>query len=633
MAITAEEVRIIVDAEVNKALSGLKKTDSQTTKLTAAFKKLAGPVALGAVALKAIEVGKEFSQLAAGAEETRSKFNTVFKDQAVSVAAWADEYADAVGRSSTDTLAFLATIQDTLVPLGFARDAAGDLSKQVIELAGDLASFNNLPTADVVRDIQSAIVGNTETLRKYGVVASQVAIEQEALNSGIWAGEGAITAQEKAAAILNLTLKGTEDAQGDLERTQDSAANVARKLEAAQKDLGIVLGDLLNDVLTPIREEFTKIIESQTSWLEFVKQQKDDQEGLARGFSTLTEQLEAYDRELENLRGQSTIGLGPLAEQEQKEAIARVERLKAATEGLILLQDQVSLSEQERARNAEIIARSQEALNRVNEKGNMSLEERRDYLQGEIEYLAQYRTLPGVQATLNTLVAKRNALDIAGATGVKSLADETGKAIEATEGLSTEYRTMDSVVGGLGDTTANLVDSVVMLAQEMEKLPPIGEQVRDALVNASASIGESFGQALAEGASFAEASKELLKDAAATTLRVIAAEATARALLAYGTGNVGQGVALTAAAVSAGAAAGAIASFANGGSHSGGLRIVGENGPELEATGPSRIYNARQTERMLSGGNVVLNFTGAFTEELAVDFQRKIESAQRRGLR
>ena len=38
--------------------------------------------------------------------------------------------------------------------------------------------------------------------------------------------------------------------------------------------------------------------------------------------------------------------------------------------------------------------------------------------------------------------------------------------------------------------------------------------------------------------------------------------------------------------------------FAMGGMHSGGLRIVGENGPELEATGPSRIYNNRDTANM-----------------------------------
>lgn len=42
--------------------------------------------------------------------------------------------------------------------------------------------------------------------------------------------------------------------------------------------------------------------------------------------------------------------------------------------------------------------------------------------------------------------------------------------------------------------------------------------------------------------------------------------------------------------------------FASGGDFGGGMRLVGENGPELEATGPSRIFNANQTKQMLSGG-------------------------------
>jgi hypothetical protein len=40
--------------------------------------------------------------------------------------------------------------------------------------------------------------------------------------------------------------------------------------------------------------------------------------------------------------------------------------------------------------------------------------------------------------------------------------------------------------------------------------------------------------------------------------------------------------------------------FATGGDHAGGWRIVGEDGPELEATGPSRIFNANQTKDMFS---------------------------------
>ena len=48
---------------------------------------------------------------------------------------------------------------------------------------------------------------------------------------------------------------------------------------------------------------------------------------------------------------------------------------------------------------------------------------------------------------------------------------------------------------------------------------------------------------------------------------------------------------------------GQIPAFASGGDHMGGLRLVGENGPELEVTGPSRIYNNADTMSMLGGGS------------------------------
>lgn len=41
--------------------------------------------------------------------------------------------------------------------------------------------------------------------------------------------------------------------------------------------------------------------------------------------------------------------------------------------------------------------------------------------------------------------------------------------------------------------------------------------------------------------------------------------------------------------------------YATGGLHRGGYRIVGENGPELEFTGPSRIMNATQTRNLMTG--------------------------------
>jgi hypothetical protein len=49
----------------------------------------------------------------------------------------------------------------------------------------------------------------------------------------------------------------------------------------------------------------------------------------------------------------------------------------------------------------------------------------------------------------------------------------------------------------------------------------------------------------------------------------------------------------------------ALPQFASGGYHSGGWRVVGENGPELEHTGASRIFSNGQSKGLLSTDELV----------------------------
>lgn len=48
-------------------------------------------------------------------------------------------------------------------------------------------------------------------------------------------------------------------------------------------------------------------------------------------------------------------------------------------------------------------------------------------------------------------------------------------------------------------------------------------------------------------------------------------------------------------------------SFATGGKHKGGARIVGEKGPELEVTDPSQIFDAQSTSQILRNMNAPIN--------------------------
>lgn len=203
-----------------------------------------------------------FVKLASDAEETTSKFNVVFGDLAGDMQDHVNDLAHSIGRSRTDLMGYAATIGDTLKPLGFSADATLEMSASVVDLSEDLASFNNLNTPDVVRDIQSALVGNTETLRKYGVVASQDAIIQEALNSGLIKNKNELDATTKAQAIFNILLKGTADAQGDALRTADGTANQMRALQSEFKALAEELGQ----IMIPIAQELIKHLRGMIDW-------------------------------------------------------------------------------------------------------------------------------------------------------------------------------------------------------------------------------------------------------------------------------------------------------------------------------------------------------------------------------
>ena len=248
--------------------AGTKKATSAIGSLDSKIAGLVTGGALIAAGYMLADFAGEAISAASDVEEAYGKFNVVFGDFADSTEADLDAIAEASKRSKYDLIEYAATLQDTFVPLGFARNEAAEMSTQLVQLAVDLASFNNVAEADVVRDLQSALVGNTETLRKYGVVAQETQIKQEALALGLWDGTGAVDAQAKASAILSLAVKGTTDAQGDAERTADSYANTSRELDAALQDLNVTMGQRLLPAATETKARFAELIRQTIDFLE-----------------------------------------------------------------------------------------------------------------------------------------------------------------------------------------------------------------------------------------------------------------------------------------------------------------------------------------------------------------------------
>lgn len=229
--------------ELGNLESSLGQTMTKGQKVTAGLKKAALPAA---AALTAIGAGAKVAISAASdLNEQINKAGAVFDQSAPSVVAWSKTLTESFGMSQTAALEAAGTFGNMLVPMGFAPAEAAKMSKSMVELAGDLASFNNASPEETLAALQSGLAGQSEPLRKFGVFLDDARLKQEALRQGLYDGKGAMSAAAKASATLAIVLKDTTDAQGDFARTSSGAANQARIQKAQMQDLSAQLGQAL----------------------------------------------------------------------------------------------------------------------------------------------------------------------------------------------------------------------------------------------------------------------------------------------------------------------------------------------------------------------------------------------------
>jgi hypothetical protein len=119
----------------------------------------------------------------------------------------------------------------------------------LVELAADMASFNNVPIEDALNALRSGLSGETEPLKRFGVALNDVRLRQEALNLGIYDGSGVLTVAQKSQAAYALILRDTALQQGDVARTAGGLANQKKFLAAQVEDLSGTFGAVLMPVM------------------------------------------------------------------------------------------------------------------------------------------------------------------------------------------------------------------------------------------------------------------------------------------------------------------------------------------------------------------------------------------------
>jgi len=214
-------------------------------------------IAFGAAVIVGKIKGLTGAAIAAGsaAEEMLGKYNVVFGQFRDRVTRELGAFGEAVGRSRVELQQMASGVQDTFVPLGFARERAADLSVSLTTLATDVASFNNAADSDVMNNFTSALVGNHEAVRQYGIIITEATLDQELMRMGIEGGIRAADEQEKVMARLNLIYAGTTDAQGDAARTAGSWANTQRSLNAILADTAATVGGNMTQALKPLLQD------------------------------------------------------------------------------------------------------------------------------------------------------------------------------------------------------------------------------------------------------------------------------------------------------------------------------------------------------------------------------------------
>ena len=209
--------------------------------------------------------GKDSISAASDAEEASAKFNQVFRNLAEGTRDDLEIMAEANRRSIYDLVSFASTLQDTFVPLGFAREEAAQLSTTITQLGVDIAAFSNKADAEVIQNLTSAIVGNHEAVRSYGIVLTETVLKQELARMGADNLTGAQLELAKAQARVNIIMRASADAQGAAVREADSYANTLKAFDAAVLELKVSIGEGLLPLMTELAETAIDIVQTLNS--------------------------------------------------------------------------------------------------------------------------------------------------------------------------------------------------------------------------------------------------------------------------------------------------------------------------------------------------------------------------------
>lgn len=260
-------LRADLSASIADFASGFSKAADQVKSFSDKFQKagksmqdFGGNMSLWVSAPLAFVAGN-MVKTAMAAEEMQSAFDVSFGGMADSTRKWAETMGDAMGRSTYELQEGATAFNGLFKAGGPATEQATEMAKQFTVLAQDLASFFDMNPEEALGALRSGLSGEAEPLRRFNVYLTEGSVKAEAYAMGLAKAGAELTEQQKIQARASLIMKGTQEAQGDVIRTGDSATNTVRSLQSAWNELSVTLGSKILPVFTPIVGFVQKIVE------------------------------------------------------------------------------------------------------------------------------------------------------------------------------------------------------------------------------------------------------------------------------------------------------------------------------------------------------------------------------------
>jgi SLT domain-containing protein len=245
-------------ADVEKFGQGLNTAEKDTKKFSNNVEKYskkmaaAFAVAAAAAATMAIKIGLDSVKAASDLNEEISKTEIIFGDTADEIKAFAETADKSFGITKKEAMSAASSFAVLGKNAGLTGKDLSAFSLTSTKLAADLGSFYNTKAEDAIAAIGSAMRGEAEPIRRYGVLISAASLEQAALNYENRTGEvlerdkkNQLTETSKVLARYQAIIDQTSDAQGDFNRTSEGLAAQQKILNAQLENLKTTMGQSL----------------------------------------------------------------------------------------------------------------------------------------------------------------------------------------------------------------------------------------------------------------------------------------------------------------------------------------------------------------------------------------------------